>query len=605
MKQGTLNVETSNIFPIIKKFLYSEKEIFLRELISNATDATQKLQTLVSKGEYDKELGDLTIDVIVDKDNKKLIIEDKGVGMTEDEVDKYINQIAFSSAEEFIQKYQEEGEQKGIIGHFGLGFYSSFMVSDKVEIDTLSYQDGAKPVHWECTHDTEYKIEEGERQERGTRITLHLNEDSQEFTEEDKIKEILNKFCRFMPVEIRFNEEIINDTNPIWLKDPQELTSQDYQDFYQKLYPASAPPLFWIHLNVDYPFNLTGVLYFPKISNSMEVQQNKIQLYCNQVFVTEHVEEIVPEFLTLLHGVIDSPDIPLNVSRSALQTDSNVRKISNYIVRKVADKLQEIFNNQRQEFEQKWDDIGTFIKYGMLTHEKFAEKAQSFCLVQNIEDKYFTFEEYKENVKAQQTDKNDSVILLYSTDPDVQNSYIEAVKNKGYDVLKLTHPIDSHFVNHLEQKLEGVNLKRVDADTAENIIEKDEKKESSLSQEQEESIKQTFEETAGDGFTVKTEPMSPEDPPAVITQQEFQRRMKDISKMSGMDAMSGMPENYELSVNSNHPLASRIALLPDENQKKEVARHVIDLAKLSNNMLTGKELTEFVKRSGELLAEKK
>jgi molecular chaperone HtpG len=601
MKQGNLNVQTENILPIIKKFLYSEEEIFIRELISNATDATQKLQTLINSGEYDQEAGDLTIQVKIDKDNGTLHVIDRGVGMTEEEVERYINEIAFSSAGEFAEKFKDE-ETGQIIGKFGLGFYSYFMVSDQVEIKTLSYQAGAEPVKWTGTGGAEFSIEKADKEDRGTEIVLHISEENQEYLEEERIKNLLQKYCGFMPIPIQFNEETINDTNPIWLQSPNELTSQNYTDFYNKLYPMSQAPLFWIHLNIDYPFHLTGILYFPKINTNIEVQQNKIHLYSNQVFVTDNVESIVPEFLQLLHGVIDSPDIPLNVSRSYLQTDSSVRKISNYIVKKVSEKLKEIFNKDREDYEQKWDDIHVFIKYGMLTNDKFKEKARDFLLTQSLEGKKFTIDEYRDHVKDKQTDKDGNVVLLYATNPDGQQPYIEAAQNRGYDVLMMDHPIDSHFIQLLERDEENLSFKRVDAESVDKLIDKGEEKESALSEDQQSKLKEVFTQVIGDeNQTIETEPLSPEDPPLLITQGEFQRRMKEMTEMSGMGS-GQMPDAMNVKVNTNHHLAKKILDAKKDENKKQLAKQSYDLARLSQNMLSGKELSEFINRSVDMMS---
>lgn len=599
MKQGNLNVHTENIFPIIKKFLYSDHEIFLRELVANAVDATQKLKMVASNSEFKGEFGETKIKVSIDKDKKTLSIKDHGIGMTEEEVEKYINQIAFSSAEEFLNKYGEKAKDSAIIGHFGLGFYSAFMVAGKVELNTKSYKEGAEAVHWECTGTTTFKMGSSEKVERGTEVILHINEDSEEFLEEARIEGILKKYASFMPVEIEFNGKVINNTKPLWLKKPASITPEEYKEFYNELYPYSEPPLFWIHLNVDYPFNLTGILYFPKIHNVMEMQKNKIQLYSNQVFITDEVKEIVPEFLTLLHGVIDSPDIPLNVSRSYLQSDANVKKISTYIVKKVGEKLNEIFKNQREEFESKWDDISFFIKYGMLTDDKFAEKAKDFVLIQNTENKYFTLEEYKEKVKDIQTDKDGNLVLLYATNTQQQDTFINAAAKKGFDVLKLDLPLDSHFIQLLENKNEKLSIKRVDADTLDKLIDKGEKTESVLSKNEEEALQKVFKESINnDHFQVKTEALSPDDAPVIITQSEWMRRMKEMSRLSGVGGNEdSFPGNYDLIINTNHPLAKKITELKEGDKQQVFAKHLFDLARLSQNMLSGKELTDFISRS--------
>jgi len=601
-KQGNLTVHTENIFPIIKKFLYSDHEIFLRELISNAVDATQKLKTFASASDFDGALGDLTIKVEIDSKKNTLTIKDYGIGMTEAEVDQYINQIAFSSAEEFVQKYADKKDAAAIIGHFGLGFYSAFMVAEKVELQTKSYRKDSEPVHWTCIGTTSFEMEKGSRKKRGTDIILHINEDSKEFLETSRIETLLKKYCRFMPVEIEFEGKKINNTEPIWLKKPVTLKDEDYIAFYKELYPYSEDPLFWIHLNVDYPFNLTGILYFPKQQNYLEVQKSKVQLYSNQVFVTDEVKEIMPEFLTLLHGIIDSPDIPLNVSRSYLQSDSNVKKISSYIVKKVADKLADIFKENREEFEKKWDEIGFFIKYGMLTDEKFAEKAREFALVKNIENKYFTFAEYGEKVKPLQTDKNGTQVWLYTIDAGQQHGYVGAVKKKSYDVLVFNNPIDSHFIQHIEGKEEKLAIKRVDADTPDMLIEKEDKIESVLTKDEETVLQQVYENVAGkDKYTVKLESLSPEDAPVLITQSEWMRRMKEMSRLSGGANMDMFPGGYDLILNTNHKLAKKIADTKESEESTRMAGYLFDLARLSQNLLSGQDLTDFVNRSMERL----
>ena len=580
MQKGKIGVTAENIFPIIKKFLYSENEIFLRELIANAVDATQKMKKIASVGEYDKELGDLTIRVKVDKENKKVIISDRGIGMTEEEVNKYINDVAFSSAEEFVHKYKDP---TAIIGKFGLGFFSAFMVADKVEIYSLSYQEDARPVHWVCDGSPEYEMGEADKQDRGTDIVLHIDEDAEEYLEENRINEVLNKYCKFLPVPIAFGKKkdykdgkevetdednIINDTNPLWKEQPSELKDEDYKEFYRKLYPMSEDPLFHIHLNVDYPFNLEGILYFPKIRNNIEVQKNKIQLYANQVFVTDSVENIVPEFLTLLHGVIDSPDIPLNVSRTYLQGDPNVKKISNHITKKVADRLEDIFKNNREEFENKWDDLKLFIEYGMMTDEKFYERAQHFALLKNTEGKYFNLEEYKELIRENQTDKNNNLVYLYATDTDKQYTFIENAKKKGYDVLDMSGQLDTHFINFLEQKLENSHFSRVDADVIDKLIQKEDQQETQLSEEEQEQLSTILKSQLPDigNFTVTFEPLGEEEDPLTITQSEFMRRMKDMAEMGGgpMSFYGEMPDSYNLVVNTNHRLIQKIT-----NNKEE------------------------------------
>ena len=600
MQKGAIRVQTENIFPIIKKFLYSDHEIFLRELISNAVDATQKLKTLSSIGDAKGELGDLRIEVKLDKEKKTITISDSGVGMTAEEVDKYINQVAFSGAEEFLEKYKGQKEAN-IIGHFGLGFYSSFMVSEKVEILTRSYQEGAKAVRWECDGSPEYLLEEAEKESRGTDIILHVNEESAEFLEEARIGAILEKFCKFLPVPVFFGDKQINNTQPAWTKKPSELTPQDYQDFYKELYPFSEPPLFWIHLNVDYPFNLTGILYFPKIKQSYEIQKDKIQLYSNQVFVTDEVKDIVPEFLMLLHGVIDSPDIPLNVSRSYLQGDPNVKKINNHITRKVADKLEEIFTKERKEFEDKWDSLGLFVKYGMMTDDKFLEKANKFHLMEAVDDnRFYTLDEYRSAAEALQKNKEGKLVILYTTSPVQQDSYIQAAKQKGFIVVKLETIVDAAFINHVEMKWENVHFTRVDADIADNLIDKSDAAESLLSKEEETKLKELF------GFeipqihvTVEIKGLSAEAPPVVATRPEFMRRMKDMSAINGsMGAFyANMPDEVTLTVNGNHPVYQSILGEKDADKQSSLVRNLGDLALLSQGLLKGAELTTFINRS--------
>ena len=616
---GTIRTDVENIFPIIKKFLYSDQEIFLRELVSNAVDATQKLNTLSLSGELKGEVGDTKIEVTVDKENKLLTISDKGIGMTAEEVDNYINRIAFSSAQEFLDKYKDK---TSIIGHFGLGFYSAFMVADKVEIQTLSHKEGSEPVSWICDGSPNYEIGTGTRTERGTDIILHVGDEGKDYLENSKIEGLLIKYCRFLPVEIKFGEEekketaedgietveiidkIINNPDPAWTKKPAKLKDEDYVSFYKELYPHTfEDPLFWIHLNVDHPFKLTGVLYFPKIKSNFEVQKNKISLYCNQVFVTDNVEQIVPEFLQLLHGVIDSPDIPLNVSRSYLQSDPNVKRISNHITKKVAAKLHSLFKKERESFEAKWNDIGVFIKYGMLSEEKFADKAKDFLLLKNLEDKYFTIEEYKEKIKPLQTDKDDKLVILYTNNPEAQNSYIESATAKSYDVLVLDQIIDPHFISYIEQNIEGVSLKRVDADIADNLIDKDEKAESVLSEEQETALKDLFTTQLGQGaIQVDLKAMAPSEMPATIVQPEFMRRMKEMSEYNGMGSMGGFPNSYNLVINTNHPTVSKLLVEKDSDKQNKLIKHLHELALLSQGMLTGKELTDFVKRNVEFIS---
>jgi molecular chaperone HtpG len=574
MHKGKIDVTSENIFPIIKKFLYSDHEIFLRELISNAVDATQKLKTLASVGDFKGEMGDLTIRVKLDKMAKTLTVSDNGIGMTAEEIERFINQIAFSGAEEFLEKYKDKTD--AIIGHFGLGFYSSFMVSDKVEIVTRSYQENAKPVRWSCEGNPEFSIDDANRETRGTDIILHINKDSEEFLEENRINEMLKKYCRFLPIPIGFGtqkewkdgkevdtgkDKMVNETNPLWTRKPADLKDEDYQKFYSDLYPAAQDPLFNIHLNVDYPFNLTGILYFPRIKSNFDIQKNKIQLFCNQVYVTDSVEGIVPEFLTLLHGVIDSPDIPLNVSRSYLQSDSNVKKISTHITKKVADRLQEIFKNDREQFEKKWDDLKLFINFGMITDEKFYERSEKFALFKNTESKYFTFEEYEKLIKDNQTDKNKTLIYLYTNNVEEQFSYIDQAKNHGYDVLLMDGQLDPHVINHLESKLKDSRFVRVDSDVVDKLIMKEDKKELSLSFEEQAELRNVFEGACGDSnkYWVQFEDMGENAAPVVITRSEFMRRMKDMSAMSGMaNYYNNMPEMVNLVVNVSHPLVKSV-----------------------------------------------
>ena len=597
---GNISIHTENIFPIIKKFLYSDHEIFLRELVSNAVDATQKIKRLSSIGEFNGELGDLKVQVSFDKDKKTITISDNGIGMTAEEIKKYINQIAFSGATEFVEKYKDQGDDKGIIGHFGLGFYSAFMVSKEVEIISKSYQDGAEAARWICDGSTEYSIASAKKKTRGTDIILHIAEDSEEFLEEYRLKSILDKYGKFLPMPIEFQEKIINNPSPIWTKSPADLTDEDYLQFYDELYPMQEKPLFWIHLNVDYPFNLTGILYFPKVKNEMQLQREKIQLYSRQVFITDEVKDIVPEFLMLLHGVIDSPDIPLNVSRSFLQADSNVKKINSYITKKVADKLAELFKADRPAFEEKFANIGLFIKYGMISDEKFMEKAKDFCLVQDMAGKYFTLDEYAEEVQAAQTDKDGNKVYLYTTDVQQQDAFIQSATQKGYSVIRLDSLIDSHFIQGMEAKLEKTQWKRVDADRIEKLIDTGINLEAILSETQKESVKKVFEETLNDKQkVVAVEAMSPDELPAIVTQNEFMRRMSEMSKNGGggMSMFGAMPTTYNITVNANHPLISRLAELTSEEEQKALAKQISDLALLSQNLLTGADLTAFIKRT--------
>ncbi len=598
-EKGSLSIHTENIFPIIKKFLYSDHEIFLRELVANAVDATQKIRQLSSIGEFEGELGELKVTVKLDEAAKTITVSDSGIGMTADEIKKYINQIAFSGAAEFVEKYKDKGSENGIIGHFGLGFYSAYMVASKVEIFTRSYREGAQAVRWECDGSTEFTIEPTEKEGRGTDIVLHIAPDSEEFLQAYRLQQILEKYGKFLPVPIEFQEKVINNPTPIWVKNPADLTDEDYLAFYKELYPYSEDPLFWIHLNVDYPFNLTGVLYFPKLKNDFQLQREKIQLYSRQVFITDEVKDIVPDFLQLLHGVIDSPDIPLNVSRSYLQADGNVKKIGSYITRKVADKLAELFRNDREGFEKKFEDIGLFVTYGAISDEKFYEKAKDFCLLKNTEGKFFTFEEYREKVKENQTEKDDKQVWLYTSDARKQDAFVSAALKKGYDVLVLDSPIDSHFINSLEQKLEKVNIKRVDADTVDKLIEKDTRPESLLSKKDEEKVKEVFETVLDNkSVTVNVEALSGDELPVVITFPEFIRRMIDMQATSGQKSMFGeMPMMYTVSVNANHPLVGKILADEEAGEQGKLARQLYDLALLSQGMLSGGGLTEFIRRT--------
>lgn len=624
MQKGNIRVQTENIFPIIKKFLYSDHDIFIRELVSNAVDATQKLKTLSSLGEAKGDLGDLTIDIQLDTESKTITISDKGVGMSAEEVDKYLNQVAFSGAEEFLKKYKGQNEAN-IIGHFGLGFYSSFMVSERVDVITKSYREDAKAVKWECDGSPEYTLEvieplgegyerEGadeprrssEKAERGTDIVLHINEESQEFLDAERIRTILNKFCRFLPVPIRFEGKQINNPQPAWTKKPSELTTQDYQDFYKELYPYGEAPLFWIHLNVDYPFNLTGILYFPKIKQSYEIQKDKIQLYSNQVFVTDEVKDIVPEFLMLLHGVIDSPDIPLNVSRSYLQGDPNVKKINNHITKKVADKLEDIFNKERKEFEEKWESLGLFVKYGMMTDDKFLEKAVKFHIMEDVKGGiFYTLEEYKTATESIQKNKDGKLVVLYTSNPVQQDSYIQHAQAKGYIVVKLETIVDAAFINQMESKWPDVHFTRVDADIADNLIDKAETSGTVLNEEEEAMLKGLFGRQLPElHMTVEVKGLSPEAPPVIATRPEFMRRMKDMAAVSG--SMGGfyasMPDEVTLTVNGNHPIYQVILKEDDKSKQEKLVHNLSDLALLSQGLLKGNNLTHFIQRSVDLMS---
>ena len=627
-EKGNISINTENIFPIIKKFLYSDHDIFLRELVSNAVDATQKIKSLSQMGELKEELGDLTIEVSVDKKKKTISILDKGIGMSAEEIKKYINQIAFSGATEFVEKYKEKGDAQQIIGHFGLGFYSAFMVSSYVEIKSKSYISKNKSAYWKCDGNTEFEIKESNKKERGTEIILHINDDSKEFLEDSKLNEILNKYCKFLPVEIKFGlkdkseedgkdkdgnpkyktvkvDNIINNPSPIWNQSPKDLTDEDYKSFYRELYPLGEEPLFWIHLNVDYPFNLTGILYFPKIKNDFEVQKNKIQLYSRQVFITDEVKDVVPEFLMLLHGIIDSPDIPLNVSRSYLQADGNVKKINTYITKKVADKLNELFKDDRKEFESKWKDINLFVKYGMISEEKFYDKVESLAMLESVDGKMRTFEEYKKFISKTQKDKDKNHIILYTSDVDKQDSFIQDAKNRNYDVVIFDNVIDSHYINHLEQKLEKTQIKRVDADILDKLIDKGTKKETVISEENQKELKDIFEKIIDNkASTITVDALAPQDSPVIITLPEFFRRMQDMAKTSGGNPMmmGGPGEMISVSINGNHKTIDKILKAKTTKTKHKIASQLYDLALLSQNMLSGSNLTSFVKRSLDILS---
>ena len=630
-KKGNINVQTENIFPIIKQFLYSDNEIFLRELVSNAVDATQKLKTLKSVGELSTDLSKLRVEVILDKDKKTITIRDNGIGMTGEEVEKYINQIAFSGAEEFVNKYKDKDSKNSIIGHFGLGFYSSFMVSDNVEILTKSQIPNSKAVKWSCDGSPNYNMEEISKKTKGTDVVLHISEDSTEFLEESRLTTILNKYCKFLPVEIKFGQKsefiddpkgkkdkdgnvekiekkvdnIMNNTKPAWTKRPANLKENHYKEFYKELYPMEFnDPLFHIHLNVDFPFNLTGILYFPKLKNNLEVQKNKINLYSNQVFITDNVENIVPDFLTLLHGVIDSPDIPLNVSRSYLQADSNVKKISGHISKKVADKLNSMFKKDRKDFEAKWDDIRVFIEYGMLTDEKFYDKSSKFALYKNTDSSYHTFEEYLEKISKTNKNKDDKTIILYTNDSSEQHNFVSNAKDRGYDVLELSGPLVSHLISKIESKETNVQFARVDSDTIDKLIDKGDSNKSKLTDKEIEKLKKLFEDTVEKPkFTVQVENLSVKDDPIIITQSEFMRRMKEQQMVGGggMQMFGDMPESFNLVVNSNHDIIHKIATEKTKKKKTDILNQVLDLALLSKGMLKGKELTDFIKRSVKLI----
>lgn len=615
MEKGNISVQAENIFPIIKKFLYSDHDIFLRELVSNAVDATTKVRTIANSGDLKTELGETRIEILIDKEAKTLTIADQGIGMSEAEVKKYLNQVAFSSATDFLKKYQDQS----IIGHFGLGFYSAFMVAESVDVITKSHKKSAKAVKWSCDGDPNYTLEAHDKKTRGTEIVLHIAEDSLEFLEEARITSLLNKYCKFLPVEIKFGtkeestwegegedrvetkttvDNIINNTAPAWTKQPAKLTDEEYKAFYQELYPYSPEPLFWIHLNIDFPFDLTGILYFPRLNNSLEVQKNKIQLYSNQVFVTDEVKEIVPEFLTLLHGVIDSSDIPLNVSRSYLQSDSNVKKITSYITKKVAEKLNDLFKKERENYESKWSEIGVFVKYGMISDEKFNDRATKFALLKGLEDKHQTLEEYKEKVKEAQTDKDGKIVYLYAQSGKDQHSYIESAKNAGYDVIVMDNVIDNHFMQHIEQKDPEVRFVRVDSDTVDQLIPKDETRESVMSEKDQEKVKTLFEAAIDrKGTMIDLKPLSPEDHPLLITRPEFMRRMQEMQSLQGMNNDS-FGDMYNVVINTNHPLvADKLVKMKSQEKKDKFAQYLYDLARLNQNMLKGEELSSFIKNS--------
>ena len=626
--KGKIGVTTENIFPVIKQFLYSDHEIFLRELIANAVDATQKMKALASSGDFKGELGELKVSVELDEKKKVLRIIDRGIGMTEEEVDKYINQIAFSSAGEFLEKYKDQ--IGSIIGHFGLGFYSAFMVASKVTIDTLSWKEGAKAVRWTCDGSPEYSIEESDKSDRGSVITLYLDKDSEEYASKGRIEQLLGKYCKFMPVPVVFGKKtewkdgksvetdednVINNVEPIWTKAPADLKDEDYLKFYRELYPMEEDPMFWIHLNVDYPFTLTGVLYFPKIKERMAINKNKIQLYCNQMFVTDHVDNIVPDFLTLLHGVIDSPDIPLNVSRSYLQSDANVKKISTYITRKVADRLEEIFKTEREQYEQKWDNIKLFIEYGMLSEEKFCERAMKFALLKNTDGKYFSLDDYRKAIEPAQTDKDKNVVYLYATKPEEQYSFIEAAKNMGYDVLLMDCELDSHFVNLLESKIEHTRFARVDSDSPANLIPKEDEVKPEMSDDDKKVLEEMFKAVLpqGNDYFVEARNLGESNAPVLITQNEFMRRYREMSSIGGgMNFYGSMPESYNIIVNMQNPLVARIwdgkkeaadTAAADFAGGSELLHQVVDLALLGNGMLKGKALADFIARSEKLLGD--
>jgi molecular chaperone HtpG len=620
MEKGNISVQSENIFPIIKRFLYSDHEIFLRELISNAVDATTKVKALVNKGLYKGNVEDLTIEIIVNKKKKTITISDKGLGMSGDETKKYLNQVAFSSASEFLEKFKDDGQS--IIGHFGLGFYSAFMVADKVEVNTKSWNEEESAVLWTCEGNPEFSLESSNKKERGTDVILYINKDGEEFLEDNRIQSLLDKYCKFLPVPIKFGtkeeklfegegenkkekkvnvDNIVNNPNPIWKKQPGDLSDDDYKNFYKELYPFGQPPMFWIHLNIDYPFNLTGILYFPKLKTNFEMEKNKIQLYSNQVYVTDDVKDIVPEFLMLLHGVIDSPDIPLNVSRSYLQGDSNVKKINGYITKKVSEKLSELFKKDRKEFEQKWNDLSPFVKYGIVSDEKFAEKALKFVLFKNVDNEYFTLDEYSEKIKNIQTDKNNKAVHIYTNNKEEHYSFIQSAKSKGYDILLMDNILDNHFIQHLEYKTDNRTFVRIDSDSIDKLVNKEEDLTSVLTEEQSKIVKETFSNQKGNEMMdVEVKGLSADEGPVLITKPEFLRRMKEMQSLQGL-GMEGFPDSYQLIVNGNHPMISQKLLNSDKEEQAELAKYLIQMAKLSQNLLKGEDLDLFLKKTYSLI----
>ena len=620
MEKGNISVQTENIFPIIKRFLYSDHEIFLRELVSNAVDATTKVKALVNKGLYKGNVDDLTIEIIVNKKKKTITISDKGLGMSGEETKKYLNQVAFSSASEFLEKFKDDGQS--IIGHFGLGFYSAFMVADKVEVITKSWNEEESAVLWTCQGNPEFSLDSSNKKERGTDVVLHINKDGEEFLEDNRIQSLLDKYCKFLPVPIKFGtkeetlyegegdnkkekkvkvDNIVNNPHPIWKKQPGELSDDDYKNFYKELYPFGQPPMFWIHLNIDYPFNLTGILYFPKLKSNFEMEKNKIQLYSNQVYVTDDVKDIVPEFLMLLHGVIDSPDIPLNVSRSYLQGDSNVKKINGYITKKVAEKLGDLFKKNRTEFEQKWNDLSPFVKYGIVSDEKFAEKALKFVLFKNVDNEFFTLDEYSDKIKNTQTDKNNKAVHIYTNNKEEHYSLIQSAKAKGYDILLMDNILDNHFIQHLEYKTENRTFARIDSDSLDKLVNKEEDFSSVLTEEQTNIVKEIFNKQKGNEMMdIEVKGLSPEEGPVLITKPEFLRRMKEMQSLQGF-GMDGFPDSYQLIVNGNHPMISQNLLNSDKDKQSELSKYLIQMAKLSQNLLKGEELDSFLKKTYTLI----